>query len=620
MEIARARPLADRLTRERGGQDQGADGRGARRRGDRAARRHPGRRLLRLPVRRSASTAAPPRATTSSTLEGVRVVVDPFSAPYLQGADDRLPRRPPGVRVQDRQPERRLVLRLRPLVPGRRGRGAARGTHAGGCGSGCSSLSCASLRFVGTLLRGKRAWANSRLRPGRRRRPVATIRTRAGFASPSSAPGRRLLRGGALLDATCRRGRHVRAAADAVGPRPARRRAGPSEHQGGLARVREDRRAARASGSSATSRWAATCRTTSCASSTTRSSTRSARRPTGGSASPARTCPARWSATEFVAWYNGHPDFQELEFDLDVERAVVIGNGNVALDVARMLALTPEELAPTDTTDAAIEAIARLGRSARSSCSAAAARPRPRSRPRSCRSSASSRAPTSSSIRPSSSSIRRARRRSSDDTTRAARTSRCCASTRSGTPTGKPQRVAAALPALAGRDRTARSGSRRSRSCATSSSSERRHAARRRRPGSARRSSAASSFAASATAASALPGRAVRRAARHDPKRRRPRPRRRRRAACRGGYCAGWIKRGPSGVIGTNKKDANETVEAPAGGCSRGPRQRIATRSTADGDRGAARRARRAGRHVRGLGRRSTSSSARPASSSGARA
>jgi ferredoxin--NADP+ reductase len=67
--------------------------------------------------------------------------------------------------------------------------------------------------------------------------------------------------------------------------------------------------------------------------------------------------PGSWSATELVAWYNGHPDFQELEFDLNVERAVVIGNGNVALDVARMLALTPEELAPTDTTDPAIEAI-----------------------------------------------------------------------------------------------------------------------------------------------------------------------------------------------------------------------------------------------------------------------
>jgi ferredoxin/flavodoxin---NADP+ reductase len=72
---------------------------------------------------------------------------------------------------------------------------------------------------------------------------------------------------------------------------------------------------------------------------------------------PGEDLPGSWSATELVAWYNGHPDFQELEFDLSVERAVVIGNGNVALDVARMLALTPEELAPTDTTDPAIEAI-----------------------------------------------------------------------------------------------------------------------------------------------------------------------------------------------------------------------------------------------------------------------
>jgi ferredoxin/flavodoxin---NADP+ reductase len=72
---------------------------------------------------------------------------------------------------------------------------------------------------------------------------------------------------------------------------------------------------------------------------------------------PGEDLPGSWSATEFVAWYNGHPDFQELDFDLNVDRAVVIGNGNVALDVARMLALTPAELAPTDTTDPAIEAI-----------------------------------------------------------------------------------------------------------------------------------------------------------------------------------------------------------------------------------------------------------------------
>src|SRR4029077_12644235 len=76
---------------------------------------------------------------------------------------------------------------------------------------------------------------------------------------------------------------------------------------------------------------------------------------------PGEDLPGSWSATELVAWYNGHPDFQELEFDLDVERAVVIGNGNVALDVARMLALTQEELEPTDATDASIAAIAAAG-------------------------------------------------------------------------------------------------------------------------------------------------------------------------------------------------------------------------------------------------------------------
>ena len=76
---------------------------------------------------------------------------------------------------------------------------------------------------------------------------------------------------------------------------------------------------------------------------------------------PGEDLPGSWAATELVAWYNGHPDFQDLSFDLSGRRAVVIGNGNVALDVARMLALTREELAPTDTTDAAIEAIVASG-------------------------------------------------------------------------------------------------------------------------------------------------------------------------------------------------------------------------------------------------------------------
>ena len=76
---------------------------------------------------------------------------------------------------------------------------------------------------------------------------------------------------------------------------------------------------------------------------------------------PGEDLPGSWPATAFVAWYNGHPDFQDLSFDLSHERAVVIGNGNVAIDCARMLSLTREELAPTDTTDAAVEAIVDSG-------------------------------------------------------------------------------------------------------------------------------------------------------------------------------------------------------------------------------------------------------------------
>ena len=75
---------------------------------------------------------------------------------------------------------------------------------------------------------------------------------------------------------------------------------------------------------------------------------------------PGEDRPGSHSATEFVAWYNGHPDYAGHEFDLSGGRAVVVGNGNVALDVARMLVLADEELGCTDTADHAIE---RFGRS-----------------------------------------------------------------------------------------------------------------------------------------------------------------------------------------------------------------------------------------------------------------
>jgi len=76
---------------------------------------------------------------------------------------------------------------------------------------------------------------------------------------------------------------------------------------------------------------------------------------------PGEDLPGSHSATEFVNWYNAHPDFTDREFDLDCETVVVIGNGNVATDVARMLALTREELEGTDTADHGIEGLAESG-------------------------------------------------------------------------------------------------------------------------------------------------------------------------------------------------------------------------------------------------------------------
>ncbi len=110
---------------------------------------------------------------------------------------------------------------------------------------------------------------------------------------------------------------------------------------------------------SATSSSGATSPSRTCARTTTRSSTRSARRSTASSESPAKTLERSYAATDFVGWYNGHPDFAEHEFDLRGERAVVIGAGNVALDVARMLMLSERELACTDVADHALAVLAR---------------------------------------------------------------------------------------------------------------------------------------------------------------------------------------------------------------------------------------------------------------------
>jgi ferredoxin--NADP+ reductase len=63
------------------------------------------------------------------------------------------------------------------------------------------------------------------------------------------------------------------------------------------------------------------------------------------------------SATDFVAWYNGHPDYVDYKFNLDAESVAVVGVGNVAIDVARILLKTEQELSSTDMADHAIEAL-----------------------------------------------------------------------------------------------------------------------------------------------------------------------------------------------------------------------------------------------------------------------
>jgi ferredoxin--NADP+ reductase len=62
-------------------------------------------------------------------------------------------------------------------------------------------------------------------------------------------------------------------------------------------------------------------------------------------------------ATAFVGWYNGHPDYRDLAIDLSMERVIVVGNGNVAMDVTRILAADPEELSKTDIADHALDVL-----------------------------------------------------------------------------------------------------------------------------------------------------------------------------------------------------------------------------------------------------------------------
>jgi len=73
---------------------------------------------------------------------------------------------------------------------------------------------------------------------------------------------------------------------------------------------------------------------------------------------PGENLPGSYAATDFVGWYNGHPDYRDCQFDLSQDQVAVIGMGNVAVDVVRILARTPEELHKTDIAGHALEALA----------------------------------------------------------------------------------------------------------------------------------------------------------------------------------------------------------------------------------------------------------------------
>ena len=74
---------------------------------------------------------------------------------------------------------------------------------------------------------------------------------------------------------------------------------------------------------------------------------------------PREHLPGSHSATEFVGWYNAHPDYRRMRFNLQATSAAVVGNGNVAMDVARLLASPDEHLAATDISDHALASLVK---------------------------------------------------------------------------------------------------------------------------------------------------------------------------------------------------------------------------------------------------------------------
>ena len=385
------------------------------------------------------------------------------------------------------------------------------------------------------------------------------------------------------------------------------------KHQGRLARVREDRRAARLPllrqrrGRPRRHPRGAAC------GSTTPSSTRSARRPTGGSASPARTCPARGPRPSSSPGTTATPTSRTLAVR---PRRRARGRGRERQRRARRRAHARARRArssrrptrptrrSTRSSARALSEIVMLGR--RGPAQAAFTTPELKELGELGGADVIV-DPADLELDPASEAAleHRHERRSA--------TSRSCASTRRASPRASRGalvlRFCVSPVAILGEERVEAIEIVRNELVADETA-----ASARCRPTSARRSRAGSSSAASATAASRCRASRSTSARGDDPERRRPRVERRRRA---GVYCAGWIKRGPSGVIGTNKKDATETVELLLEDARAGLLH-AATRTTAAVEELLAERGVERRRCTR-AGRRSTTPSARAASRTAAR-
>jgi ferredoxin--NADP+ reductase len=273
---------------------------------------------------------------------------------------------------------------------------------------------------------------------------------------------------------------------------------------------------------------------------------------------PGEDLPGSWSATELVAWYNGHPEFQELALDLDAERAVVVGAGNVALDVARMLALSEEEIRPTDATDRAIEAILAsplceiviLAR--RGPAQAAFTTPELKE--------LGELADADVLVDPAELELDPASEASLERDSNARRNVEVLRELAARPPAGRRRairlRFAVSPVAILGRDRVEAVDVVRNRLVADEAGRVRAEPTDERET-----IECGLVFRSIGYLAVPLPGVPFDEARATLPNRG-GRVLDARGEPVRGVYCAGWIKRGPTGVIGTNKKDATETVEA----------------------------------------------------------